>query len=545
MLNLLVMKTKLASIVALPLLALTLGSTAVGCSGAAEDTDASEDDLTSLTARQRELKFSGVVFVEPNASDYTILAAIKKQTQSAFGALREANVGVNSRELKDVDPSTFVKTKVKVKNPDVAGDPGVDQLRVSYTFTDSAVVPVPMASRSALQLALLRPNYSDSNQRIFDECTAKDQHAREFMNGSIWYVFDPSLSGCKTAMAKEQQKIDADRAKLGSSATVVPQSEANRLYIPVSMALGRIATSTKTAYPEYDRLYAGGVEPGKVVIGMVSGMMADWAAGERHEVFEDQGYEMWYGGLREIFNARPGFKLTSVEPSTDALKYTVDGKSIVFGSFDDLVKFELDGKNPAGVTYANRDKVRAAVANNLAKHWVTFEAPVQVTIKGVTKPVTIKLQSYFGAETDSAPHKRGIKTSDIFVYNGHSYIGYGPLDPSRFTAADFPKSYQVLMINGCVSYNYYEKDYKPLKEGGTQNLDLVTNGLESWVNESGESMGRFVGSFIDGKQNSYKTILKNSQFTGYGYSWGQDALRVVDGELDNKYKPSTTPITVR
>jgi hypothetical protein len=84
-----------------------------------------------------------------------------------------------------------------------------------------------------------------------------------------------------------------------------------------------------------------------------------------------------------------------------------------------------------------------------------------------------------------------------------------------------------------------------LKEGGTKNLDLVTNGLESWVNESGEAMGRFVGSFIDGKQNSYKDILKASQFTGFGYSWGQDALRVVDGELDNKYKPTTTPIIVR
>ena len=102
-----------------------------------------------------------------------------------------------------------------------------------------------------------------------------------------------------------------------------------------------------------------------------------------------------------------------------------------------------------------------------------------------------------------------------------------------------------MIVNGCVSYNYYEKDYIPLKPGGTKNLDIVTNGLESWVNESGPAMGRFVGAFIDGKQNSYKDILKAAQFTYFGYDWGMDALRVVDGEVDNKYTPTRTPITVQ
>jgi hypothetical protein len=254
---------------------------------------------------------------------------------------------------------------------------------------------------------------------------------------------------------------------------------------------------------------------------------------------------MWYGGLREVFKARPGFKIASVEPQVDALNYKVGALNVKFASFDDVIAFELDNKNPTGVTYANRNALRKVIADTLVRHYLTFEAPVQVTMGGTTKPVTIKLQSYFGAETDSTPHKRLIKTSDIFVYNGHSYIGYGPLDPSRFTAADFPPSYQVMNVNGCVSYNYYEKDYIPLKQGGTKNLDLVSNGLESWVNESGPAMGRFVGAFNDGKQNSYKDILKAAQFTYYGYDWGMDALRVVDGEVDNKYKPSLKPITVR
>jgi hypothetical protein len=529
------------------LLSLACAATSVAACAADDDASADgaagdEDDLTSLTARSRKLEFAGYVYVEQNTPDYAIVSAIKRQTQSAFGALREANVGVNSRELKDVDPATFLKTPVDVVDPANKTAPARKMTKVAYTFKDDAVVPVPMANRSAISLGLLNGNYASQSARILQECTSGDKHAQEFQ-GSIWYVFDPTRAGCKTAMAAEQQKIDADRA--GLAANQVPVSEVNHLYVPMTATLKSTRQSVAPKYPEYDRLYAGGVEPGKLVIGMVSGMMADWAAGEKHEVYEDMGYEMWYGGLREVFKARPGFKLSAVEGIADPLSFTVAGKPVKFASFDEMIAFELDYANPPAVAGLQRDEVRKVVANTLVKHWVTFEAPAQVTVSGATKPLTIKLQSYFGAETDSTPHKRGVKTSDIFVYNGHSYIGYGPLDPSRFTKADFPASYQVLMINGCVSYNYYEKDYIPLKEGGTKNLDLVTNGLESWVNESGEAMGRFVGAFIDGKTNSYQAILKASQFTYYGYDWGMDALRVVDGELDNKYTPKKAPITLQ
>jgi len=524
------------------LLAAAVSTTACAADSDGEDVDSGEDDLTSLTARQRKLTFAGYVYVDQGTSDMQITSEIKRQTQSAFGALREANVGVNSRELKDVDPATFLKSEVSVVDPANRNAPPKKMTKVAYTFTDSAVVPVPMATRSAISLGLLGKGYQSQKNRILEECTNGDQHAHEFID-SIWYVFDPSLANCKRAMSTEQQKIDADRRGLAQGQ--VPLSEVNRLYLPMTANLHAVSESRATKYPEYDRLYAGGVEPGKLVIGMVSGMMADWAAGERHETYEDMGYGMWYEGLREVFKARPGFKLKGVDGVADPLKYSVGATQVSFASFDDMIAFELDNKNPQGITYSNRNELRKAIAEKLVKHFVTFEVGVQVQKGAETKPLTIKLQSYFGAETDSTPHKRAIKTSDIFVYNGHSYIGYGPLDPSRFTAQDFPASYQVLMINGCVSYNYYEKDYIPLKQGGTQNLDLVTNGLESWVNESGPAMGRFVGSFIDGKLNSYKTILKNSQFTYFGYDWGMDALRVVDGELDNKYSPSRTPISVR
>ncbi len=522
---------------------------AVPACAASNDDDASQtdgEDLTSLTARARTLKFSGVVFARAGASDSEIVYAINKQTQSAFGALRTATVGVNTRELKVTDPvaiaKTFVKTNVDVVDTSKPSAAATKMVRVVYTYTDQAVVPKPMSSRTALQTALLGGTYQSQVERVTTECTANDKEATEFA-GSLWYVFDPSVSTCKPAMAKEQAAIDSDRRKLTDQVKQVTLSEVNRLYIPTTAAFTASATNTKAKYPEYDKLYSGkGVESGKLVIGMVSGMMADWAAGEHHDTIDDEGYDMWFEGVRNIMAARPGLKLVKSEPAEDFTKFTVAGKTVTATDFNELIQWELDGTGfPAGV---DSHALRVAVGNKIAKHWLTFEVPTTVTVNGTATPLTIKLQTYFGAETDSTPHKHAIKTSDIFLYNGHSYIGYGPLDPTNFQPSDFPTTYQILVMNGCVSYNYYEHDFFGLK-GGTQNVELITNGLESWVNESGPAMGRLAGSLIDGKFNSYQNVLKAAQFTGMGYSWGQDALRVVDGELDNKFDPSKTTITVK
>ena len=124
----------------------------------------------------------------------------------------------------------------------------------------------------------------------------------------------------------------------------------------------------------------------------------------------------------------------------------------------------------------------------------------------------------------------------MFLYNGHSSIGYGPLDPKNFTAADFPSSYQIMWVDGCVSYNYYHKDYIPLKQGGTKNLDLVTNGVEAPAFRGGHAMGQWLIKLLDGKSSSYKDLLVAAEDT--------EALRVVDGELDNEFRPDRYPITI-
>lgn len=501
----------------------------------ADTTEVSQqsDDLTSLSARSRTLRFDGYVYVSPGASDQTILETVQAQTQTMFGPLKNAEIGVNSRELSGVDPATFKKSDVTVIDTSLANDPGKPMVKVKYRYKDIAVVPVAMASRSAITLALMSPKYEQQTARILEECTANDADAQDFAS-SIWYVFDPSLSRCQDAMAEEQAVIDAARAELDDPSTQISKAELDRLYLPTTVSLGADKTNKGTDYPEYDKLFSGGVEPGKLVIGLVNGFIDHSHTGSEAD---DSGYDEWMEELRETMANGPAFALTAVEPAEDLTSFTVNGKKVTGAKFTDLLAWELDGKLPAGLKSSDRSALKKAVGQKLVKHWITLEAPMQVKIgkSGATKPFTVKIQSYFGAESSSTPHKRAIKTSDVFIYNGHSYIGYGPLDPSQFSASDFPPSYQILFIDGCVSFNYYEKDYFPLKTGGTANLELITNGLEAPAYKSGYALGRFLNTLL-GAKASYKDLLAAAEDT--------DSLRVVDGEVDNKYTPSKKPITL-
>lgn len=510
-----------------------------GCSDAAEESDSA--DLTSNSALARELSFQGRVFVKVGASDAEILRQVQAQTQTAFGPLRLANVAVNSRELKGVDPTTFKKRDVKVV--DVAGGgEATPMTEVSYVYTDDAVVDLSYAKVSTVPIALMTPGYQSQKDRIVKECTANDSHARDFAS-SAWYVFDPARPSCREAIRTEQAAVDADRAKLDPE-TEVPKSEVSRLYIPATAQLGADKTNRGESYPDYHRLYAGGVKTNTLVVSLVYGMIdhdnKDGPAG-------DYGYGEFMSNLDEVFKDH-AFKLTKVGTGEsteggkieDVTTFKLPSGSTFSAPFEDLVKAKTGSSTPASLgalSPADRRELGKLVGNAVYKKWLTFERDVKVTIDGKTTDSKIEIIGYFGAESSAVPHKYAIKNSDVFLYNGHSSIGYGPLDPSRFKAEDFPGSYQILFIDGCVSYNYYEKDYIPLKQGGTQNLDLITNGIEAPAYRSGYALGRFVSTLLrEDKPASYRELLTSAEAT--------DSLRVVDGELDNEFSPQKTKLSI-
>ena len=524
-----------SSLVALPVMLSLL--TAAGCASDAEPAAAvapvegvpvtgDEDDLTSNTALSRNIDFVGVVYVSAAAGEQEIISAVNAQCKTGFGPLRNAKAVPNTRELKNADPASFKRTVVEVVDT-LNGNAVTKMLRVSYRYKDIAVVDKSYAYRSSIPLAVLGKDAQSQSDRVYRECTDNSEHTREY---PLWYEFEPSRSSCRAAISAEQTAIDAERRKLTSKKTQVSKLEAERLYLPITVKIGPDKTNKGASYPEYHRLFSGGVEAGKLVIGLVNGTIDD----DKPEITDDSGYSDWTDELEALAGVRP-FAIVATDPPADFSAFKVGNKTLSNPTLQNIV--DLNNGRLAGYDDAEQRELKKLVGAKLARRWITLEAPVTVRIGSAEpKAVTFKVQTYFGADSNAAVYKRAIKTSDVFIYNGHSYIGSGPLDSSRFTKDDFPASYQILFIDGCVSYNYYEKDYIPLKEGGTKNLDLITNGIEAPSYQSGYALGEFLSAMLSGKQPSYRDLLTAAEAT--------DSLRVVDGEVDNVYSPAKQPIQV-
>jgi hypothetical protein len=506
------------------------------------DAASEEDDLTSITARERVLELEGYVYLPASASSSEILAAVKRETRSAFGALLAANVAVGTRELGNVDAKTFTKEKVDVV--DASG--AVKQaLRVRYRYTDRAVLPKALATRSALTLGLLHGDYQDQATRVLKECTKNTAEDRE-MESDVWYVFNPSLASCKKAMSAEQTAIDAKRRDAGATAKQVVREELERLYIPMTARFSAPPARAKTSYPEYDRLWAGGIKPGVLTVTLMTGLIDHVKPGEKHYTADDAGYWETMDMMGELLAARPKLNVVATDPPTDLSTFKVAGKTLSNLSFTDFARWTVyDDGWPTGLTATEKKELARNVADRLKERWITFEEKVKVQIgSAAPKDTTVRVQLFFGAEEDEAPYRRAIKTSDVFLYNGHSYIGEGPLDPANFSKSDFPQSYQLFFIDSCISFNYYNADYWSFKTRGSADLDIISNGVESNSDGSGAAQAKFVVALLGGKQPSYLALLKSAETTGSDYAWGKDALRVVDGELDNQYTPAQKSIKI-
>jgi hypothetical protein len=510
-----------------PFLPLSLFLLAAACGGSNDTTDS--DDLTSLTARQRELSFEGVVYVPKNASDQAALDAVLEQTRSAFGALLHSEVAAQTRELTNVDKSSFKKRTVKV----IDGESTTEMTEVRYTYRDKAIVPVAMSRKTSLALAVLGQGAANSTDKVVVACTLNDKEAREDAeSGLLWYDFDPTRSSCKRAIESEQKAIDKATAELEDAKTTIPAARANRIYLPVTMQLGKADTAERATYPEYEKLFAGANEPGVLTLTVVAGRLAH----EKVEARKDGGFFEWMSTLDVLFTDHPDFAFKKIEPEENLSTISAEGRKFDNLTFLDFINWTVRGRGfPEGMPPSSRDNIQKTVASKLDNHWVTFEKKVRVSIGGgEPKDLTIRLETLFGAEEDPAAHKRAIQRGDVFVYNGHSYIGEGPLDPANFTEKDFTRGYQLLWFDSCVSYNYYNKDFFTLKKNGSKDLDVITNGIEAPEADSGDAEGRFLSKLIDGSLPSYQTLLEAAKAT--------DSLRVVEGEIDNTFDPKQTPI---
>ncbi len=138
----------------------------------------------------------------------------------------------------------------------------------------------------------------------------------------------------------------------------------------------------------------------------------------------------------------------------------------------------------------------------------------------------------------------GMKTADIFLYDGHSGLG-GYLSPERLaddtgTPLALPQNkYQIFVFQGCSTYAYYNTAFFNLKRSGTdpkgtKNLDIITTGIGAAFDVGAKVDVAFLTSVAAGARPSWQTILDRVHAAE-----GEDsALSHVNGDEDNPRTPN-------
>jgi hypothetical protein len=508
---------------------------------------ATDDDLTSKAATEKDLSLKAYVYVEENASTYSISSAIQQQVRTAFGPLRIGGVSVDDREFKNnIDPASFVKTVLEVVKKGGSGAPNTlvkKVTRVEYTYRARALVDNKVASQKTFPLALLVGSYQSFVNDIIKDCVENYEHDRDFAD-AFWYVWAPSEPACQQLIGKEVAELESERQ--GLAANQIGEKEYGRRYLPVSLELKSV-DAPKTTFPEYDQLY-GIDDPAKdrVVVYQVVGVAShsDDPIDQRYE--NDMGLQEFFKVTRVVWDKFRKTLHVAADSPCNPLSFSFKGKSYT-GTFGDLYSWIVDQSNfPADVASADTRAFRRAIHDNVLLKWIKLEVPLTVSTARSTKNVVLELRLIFGADSGwnvRSYFREAFKNADVVLYDGHSYIGSGPLDPANYSVYDFADKYQILVFNSCVSFNYYGVSYFKLKNGGSKKLDLVTNGLEVWIQDGGRSMGQLIVALFDGQQNTWLKVLEKTQAQSW---WGgvHDPNRNVDGELDNTYDPQATPITV-
>ncbi len=344
----------------------------------------------------------------------------------------------------------------------------------------------------------------------------------------------------------EGQAITAAAAKL--SPGTISSAEANRWFLPITARLDPVKAGSP-ASPEYDRLFGIGTDKSQVVIYAFFGVDKD--ENDPDDVLGVEAARF----LRTILRARPNLRPTHTAPFTWLLDFQVDGKKLEGITYDRALTWVVDKSGyPAevGADAAKIKLLRQQVMQKLAERWIYWDLPLSVKdSKGVQKTVTVELRTFYGYEDGSADARQHAQWryleafwyGDVFLYNGHSHFGHGPLEPTNYGAGNWNDRYQIMMVNSCLSFNYYQKDFLDMKPGGSKNLETIVNGLPSWVWGGGDVLARFVDGVI-GARATYADLLQAMRLDTPWGEKGYDPMRVVDGEVDNAYSPTKAPLAV-
>lgn len=502
------------------LLASLLVACAVPTSREAEGDGASDDEaLTGTTGVERGIHFEGTVIVPSGATDDAIRVAIARQVKTALGALRETKVALNDRAARN-NVDKWTKTTFGAL------------ARVVYRYDDRAVVTKTLASRSTVDFTMLAGNYDGYADVLKRDCSDDATTDTE----SLWYHFYPQSAACRARIREEVAAIGAERR----DGTIGPR-EAARWFLPVTAKLDPPKVPAASYSPEYDRLF---LNKDKITIYAFFGVDTD--ENNPDDILGVEAARF----LRSMLRANPRFRPVRTAPFAWLLDFYVDGKKLEGVTYDQMLTWLVDKSGfPAGISDAAKTDLRKQAIGKLTERWIDWDLPLDIN----GRRTIVEVKSFYGYEDGSSDARQKAQWryleafwyGDVFLYNGHSHFGRGPLEPTLYNAGNFNDRYQIMMVGSCMSFNYYQKDFLELKTGGSKNLETVVNGSASYVWGGGEVTARFVTGLISPKQPTYSELLESMRIDT---PWGEkkyDPMRVVDGELDNTYSASTTPIAIK
>ncbi len=518
-----------------------------GCSGAVLTNGNSKeggDDLTSVGGSAKQIDWDSFVYVAGDADVGTIQSVIARQVKSSLGALREVGVGISDRgALHNLDPAGWSRDTVSVV--DTTGHTSGTLQRVRYHYSDTALVSKTQDPGASFSFVMLFGDYVAGAAALQPACVDEATDA-----DSIWYHFAPGQSACAQLVTTEQTTINNDLSKLPpSSSPEIPTSDAQRRFVTVRAKLSPIAAAP-VKYPEYDRLWGFGSDRQKLVLYAFVGVEAN----ERDS--HDLG-AIEFQRLQRTLRARfPKLAVSYTQPQAMLLDFYVDGQKLPNIGWDDVERWMIDDTGYPAAVGSDAQKIEALrqqVIDHFSERWIYWTLPATVTMGGQTRQMTVELRTFWGVEDDGTPDTKqravwryleAFWYGDVFAYAGHSHFGHGPLEPTNYNGSNFPDRYQVMLVNSCLSYNYYDLDFIAMHPEGSRDLEVVMNGLPAYWNGMGESTAKYLIALLDGSNQSWSQLLDSMRINE---PWGEnnyEPMRGVNGELDNVFDPSKTPLTV-
>lgn len=509
-----------------------------GVAGCATD-DSSSDDLTSASGAEKRIEWQGYVYAPTNADDAAIQKAIQRQVKSAIGALRKPEVGLQDRDaLHNLDPKGWTRETLDVL---AAGKATGKIQRIRYKYSDVAIVR-KKATATQMQLALLFGDYVAQADKLRKPCSDDQKTEAD----SLWYHFTPQQASCVAAMKQELNALNLAQKGL-DLAKQVSSAEVARNFLTVRANLVAVK-NPPVKYPEFDRLWGFGTDRQKVVVTAFFGVDGDIRDSKDVSLTEYMRF------LRTVRGKFTTLQVTNTQPFAMMLDFNVAGQKVT-ATYEDVFAWILDDKQwPAavGTDAAKKEALKQQVIDKFAERRIDWTMPVRVTRGKQTRDMTVELRCYWGYEDGKAEWRQAARNryldafwnADVFLYQGHSHFGHGPLEPTAYTGGNFPNRYQVMLINSCVSFNYYDADFLAMHPGGSKNLEVVVNGLPAYWTNMGEASGNYVVGLLDGQNRSWVGILQGMLVKPSWAPAGYDPIRAVNGELDNVFDPKLGPISV-